>query len=221
MAGKLYGFFSMLSFMMCLTCLGQSESNLYFEGTFSYKVELKGEMAENIKLNKPNTSIQMHIKEGSYIVNLKGGDYPKSFIFVSDSNWLYSINMAESVAYKYSSHNDRALSAKLPEAKLTGKKDTIMNIPCDIYVARSEDARFLYFVNDEYRIDTTLYNDSTNARANFLVSGLEGKIPLRSVKQTKGLTVVTTVTDISPQRFDEEQFRIPFTFELKKRDYRF
>ncbi|RMG22762.1 MAG: hypothetical protein D6730_15810 [Bacteroidetes bacterium] len=193
----------------------------FFEGTLTYKVSLAGPQAEVIMQNEPNTQMQMHIKGGNYITLLKGGRYPKTFMFLADSNREYSVNFSEKIAYQYSAFTDRIRREKSrPTAVNTGKTALVNGVECQVYMAKTEDTQFLYFVNDGYRVNTSLFPPKIRARPFFLVPGLEGRIPLKVIKKQRGLTVTQEVEKIDRQEFDPEQFMIPPDFEVRKRDYR-
>ncbi|RMG55738.1 MAG: hypothetical protein D6722_27440 [Bacteroidetes bacterium] len=194
----------------------------YFEGSLFFEVELKGAKAELLMQNEPNTKLIMHLKDDDYIVQLSGGRYPKTFLFIADSNYEYSIDMASQRAFRYSAHTDFNQPEEEPvKAQPTGRQVEVLDIMCNEYRLRKEDEEFLYYVHDDYRVNTALYPLKPRAKASFLAPGLEGRIPLMTIKRTQGLTVRTTVKKISPQEFDAEQFAIPPGFTVKNRDYRF
>ncbi len=198
---------------------GQEEP--YFEGTISYEVELKGPQAPIIQENEPNTQMQMHIKGASYITVLKGGRYPKTFIFVADSNREYSVNYESKMAYRFSAYSDRVKEQKArPKAVATGQLAMVNEIECEVFKVKTEDSYFLYFVNEAYRVNLALYPEKIRARPFFLIDGLEGRIPLKVIKKQRGLTVTQLAKTIKPKIFDEAQFKIPSNFTVKNRDLR-
>ncbi|MEZ4775724.1 MAG: hypothetical protein R3D00_21270 [Bacteroidia bacterium] len=206
-----------------VSVFAQTGEKKFFEGSIQFDVQMKGPMAEEIKKNEPNTQLLMHLKDGNYIVQLSGGQYPKTFIFISDSNYEYSMDMVNQRAFRFSSFSD--LNKPEPQetavAKATGNQQEVNGILCDEYKLRKDNALFTYYVNESYVINACLYPAHTRAKASFLAAGLNGKIPLKTIKQESGITVVTTATKISPKEFDAEQFRIPSSFEVKNRDYRY
>jgi hypothetical protein len=199
------------------------EEVAFFEGTASFSVQMKGPQAEMLKANKPNNKLQMHIKDGSYIVNLMGGEYPKTFIFVADSNFEYSMDMTNRRAYRFSMHSDlnKEVSEQKVFAKPTGKEMEVNGILCQEYRLKRDDIYFTYYVNDKYRVNTGFYPENSRAKASFLAEGLEGRIPLKTIKQQKGLTVITELKKITRREFSPEQFLIPGDFIVKNRDYRY
>lgn len=203
--------------------LGQEEiAPSFFEGSFTYQVKFNGQQAEMLKQNEPNTNMTIHIREGDYITLLKGGRYPKTFMFLADSNREYSIDFSRKLAFRYSRYSDRIRKEKSrPNASPTGQKGTVYNLECDIYKVRTEDTQFLYFVHDDYRVDVSDYPRKLRARPFFLVPGLEGRIPLKVVKKQKALTVIQEVKKITPTTFNPKQFLIPPAFIVKNRDYRY
>jgi len=203
-------------------CQGQH----FFEGTLSFDVELKGPASEMLNKNEPNNKMTMHIRDADYIILLSGGRYPKTFLFLADSNYEYSVDMAQKEAYKYSPHGDQARAsakedrANPVKAEATGKQVEVQGVMCDEFKMKKGDAFFTFYVNDQYRINRELYPKSPRTKASFLIKGLEGRIPLKTIKRQKDLMVITTAVKITPQTFDPSQFQIPPGFKVKGRDYR-
>ena len=196
----------------------------FFEGTISYDVAFSGSESPFIEANQPNTHLDMHLKGANYIITLKGGQYPKTFLFIADSNREYLVEASKGTAYKFSKFSDRIYHEELdeePKAKGIGKKAEVNGILCDIYLLKLPDTHFAYYVNDDYRVDLSAFPDNCNSNASFLVNGLEGRIPLKTIKKQKGLTVTTTYEKIKEQEFDPKQFRIPSSFKVLNRDYRY
>jgi hypothetical protein len=212
----------MIALVLPLFLFGQDNASPFFEGTLEFEMDMNGPEADIIKANEPNKKMQMHIKDGSYIVNLMGGRYPKSFIFVSDSNYEYSMDMAGRRAFRLSAFSDQNRTEKVrPQAKPVGETREVNGILCDVYRMEHDNTLFFYYVNDAYRVNTALYEKKNRAQASFLVGGLEGRIPLKTIKKQEGLTVTTTLTRVTPREFDREQFLIPKDFDVKMRDYRY
>lgn len=203
-----------------------SKAQDFFEGSLTFNVELKGPAAEMLNKNEPNNKMTMHLRGADYIVLLSGGRYPKTFIFVADSNHEYSIDMAKREAYKYSMHGDQARASEMAdranpvEAKPTGKQMEVSGVLCDEYKMKKGDVLFTFYVSDEYRINRDLYPKMPRTKASFLIKGLDHRIPLKTIKRQKDLLVVTTAVKITPKEFDPKQFDIPPGFKVKGRDYR-
>lgn len=193
----------------------------YFEGTLQFSVELEGAEAEALKVNEPNTQLTMHLKGGDYIVQLMGGRYPKTFVFLSDSNYEYTFNPSEAKAYRYSIYADLNKEKTEARAIATGKTAEVAGVFCQEYQMKTTDAVFLYYVNDAYRVNVSLFPAKPNTKASFLVPGLEGRIPLKTIIRRTGLVSTNTVIKITQRPLKKEQFMIPTGFEVKNRDYRF
>lgn len=199
----------------------------FFEGSIHFKVKMSGEEAEMLELNKPNNEMNMHLRGGNYIVQLYGGEYPKQFMFVADSNFEYSIDMTNQRAYRFSPHSDinrsthQTEKAKTYIAMPTGKTETIQGFECEEFKMVKEGVVFFYYVNDEIKVDLDAYPDPCRAKAAFLVDGLDGRIPLKTIRKTKQITVVTIADKVQRREFDDTQFMIPADFEVKMRDYRY
>ncbi|MEM6261929.1 MAG: hypothetical protein AAGI38_05440 [Bacteroidota bacterium] len=193
----------------------------FFEGTASFSVTLSGPMADQLKVNEPNNKLLIHFRQGDYIVMLSGGRYPKTFMYINKYDMEFSVNTAQKKLYRYYPGKDMTKKQKPLIAKFTGKTAEVKGIECQVYMARNEEVIFYYFVNDAYRMDTSFFDKKKQAKASFLVEGLDGRIPLKTVKKKRGLTVVTSLQSITPREFSPEQFAIPPGFKVDKRDYRY
>ena len=196
----------------------------FFEGTIRYEVEMSGPDKDFLQLNKPNTHMDMHLRKGDYIINLKGGETPKTFLFIADSNREYIIEASKGMAYKFSKFSDRIYHEELdeePTARSVGKKAEVNGVVCDIFLLKLPKTHFAYYVNDDYRVDLSAFPKEANTNASFLVKGLEGRIPLKTIKKQRNLTVTTTFKDIKAQSFNPKQFLIPPNFSILNRDYRY
>ena len=211
----------LLAWLCGFPLLGLAQGT-FFEGSLVFEVDISGAEAAVIKENEPNDKLVMHLKDGDYIVQLSGGRYPKTFLFIADSNYEYSVDMANQRAFRYSAHTDLNQPEEAPaRAVPTGRQVEVMGISCTEYRLRREDEEFFYYVHDDYRVNTALFPVRPRAKASFLAAGLDGRIPLMTIKRQRGLVVRTTVKKITPQSFDPEQFAIPAGFTVKNRDYRF
>lgn len=209
-------------FWATLIPAGQALAQEFFEGALYFKVDTQGPQAEELKLNEPNKEMVMFLREGDYIVQLRGGRYPKTFLYINSEDMEYSVDAQANAAYRLSGHSDLKQEVKVtPLALPTGQQAEVMGVMCDIYRMQRDNANFLLYVSDQYRIDLSRYKGKENAKPLFLVQGLEGRIPLKTVKKEPGLTVSTTVVKIEPKPFSPDQFSLPPGTEIKRRDYRF
>ena len=183
------------------TLFAQSSAPSFFEGSLMFNIELKGPEAEMLKRNEPNDKMQMHFKDGDFIVNLQGGRYPKTFLYIADSNRQYTVDFTNQLAYRYSGHADMSRkNERRTKAMPTSKTAMVNGIPCRIYRMRTGNTFFSYYVNDDYRIDRSAYPKYSRAKASFLAPGLEGRIPLKTIKRQKNITVITTLSKAERKR---------------------
>ncbi len=204
----------------CASFAQDSLQNKFFEGLFEYKVEIAGVEKAFLEENQPNTQMAMRVKDNNYVINLIGGMYPKTFMFIADSNFEYSIDMSNKRAYRTSAYSTFSPMSKRPPVKPTGKKEVIMGVECEMYQHVTDSTLSQFWVSDKYRVDVSLYAKKKRAQANFLVPGLNGRIPLKTVKREKTILSTMTVTKIKPMSMRREQFTIPMDFEVKQRDLR-
>lgn len=214
--------------LLACTAFGQGATKTFFEGTLDYKVEIEGQAKEALMENQPNNLMMMHLKDGNYIVNLAGGMYPKTFMYVADSNFEYSMDMKNKRAFKVSAYNHYKPMWTRPAAQATGKTEAIKvkvgkveeSVMCEVFEVKTDTSYTKIWASDRFVANTALYEGKTRAQANFLLPGLDGKIPLKSIKKEKDITQTIYITKITPQQFKREQFTIPKDFEIQRRDRR-
>ncbi len=194
-----------------------------FEGSITYEVKFTGPNADNLRTNEANNELEIHMKGGNYIINLKGGRYPKTFMYVNQKDIEYSVNVAEKKAFKYSAHTDinrETHQQEPPVAEYADKTAEVNGILCDVYHMRKDKDYFTFFVSNQYQVDLADYEGKKRAKPFFLVNGLDGRIPLKIIRKTPDLTVMTTIKNITSREFSMEQFELPADFEISNRDYR-
>ncbi|WNJ17273.1 hypothetical protein [Pontibacter sp. G13] len=211
----------LLTVMLSAGWFAQLVAQDFFEGTISFEVKMEGAKSDLLKQNEPNTKLTMHFKGGDYIVLLAGGRYPKTFLYRSEENIQYSVDLANRMAFKFSSHNDMNAQKERVAVKPTGKQQEVAGVLCDEYYMKKGESEFYFYASPDYTVDTSLYPEKPQTKATFLIKGLEGRIPLKTVKKEAGLTVTTLAKKVGRAEFDPAQFMIPPDFEIKKRDYRF
>ncbi len=188
-----------------------------FEGTVKYNVRVTGKAAQDYLVNEPPTGIMMHIKEDNFIVKLTGGRIARTFLFIGDSNHTYVVDIPNKRYFQRTYYADT--SDYKPVVAPTGKTLKVQGYTCEEYKVSRKDRKEidLYYVNDDFRVDTTLYAEHDGAKADFLVPGLGGRIPLMKVIKTPDLTTSIELALIKEEDFPMEAFRIPDGFSSKKK----
>lgn len=216
-------FFKLFSaaFLLTLLSAGQAQGQASFEGSISYAIRLSGKDAQELMTNDPANILDMHIKEDNFIVHLSGGRIPRTFLFIGDSNHTYVVDAATRRAYKRTYYVEDTTIAP-PVAEPTGKQIVIKGYQCDEYkvVRPREKVTTLYYVTDAVRVNTDLYAGKDKAKADFMTKGLDGRIPLRKIIKTPGLTTEIDMRSVKARKLEKENFLIPASFKLKGRDPR-
>jgi hypothetical protein len=205
-----------LSFSLYLK-LGAQTS---FEGTVSYAIRVSGKDAQAFLENEPPKKMDIHIKKGNYIISLSGGRIGRTMLFIADSNETYIIDAANRRAFKETYYLDTVKT--VPTAVPTGKTVDIKGIACKEFLVDKPQTmeKVYYYVNDLYKVDLSLFAGKTEAKTDFLTKGLEGRIPLRKVMKTATLTTELDLMSVKKVVHDDENFKIPAGFKIKKRDPR-
>lgn len=191
----------------------------FFEGSLDYRITMTGKESKELLVNEPAQKMKMQIKAPNYIVHLYEARYPKSFLFIADTNQTYSLDFTNKRAFRKTRYVDTTTVP--PIARPTGKTETIKGIVCEEYVTKKPKLHTYYYVSGEYRVDTTVFDTLTEAKANFLTRGLGGRIPLKTVMKQPGLTITTTVVTMKREKLPTGGFMIPEGWVVKGRDNRF
>ncbi len=189
-----------------------------FEGSINYNISLTGDDAEFLLQNNPAKKMTFHLKDDNFIVHLYEARIPRTFLFIGDSNHTYVVDAAESVYYLRDYYRDT--TGFIPKAKLIKETAEVRGIACKVYQAKFPDMIVEYYVTPLYVADTSLYAVLNEAKADFLIPGLGGMIPMKKIIREKGITTTLEMTSIVPAELGIENFRIPRSFVRKKRDHR-
>ena len=159
----------------------------------------------------------MHIKDNNFIVKLSGGRIARTFLYIADSNHTYVVDFPNSRYFKRTYYNDT--STVVPVAVATGETKMVQNRECQEYVVKRTDRKenTYYYVHDDFRINTALFDTLDKAKADFLVEGLEGRIPLMKVIKTPSMETSVALAKIQREEFPGEAFTIPEGFSNKKK----
>lgn len=201
--------------MMLLLSLGlQGQS---FEGTVKYNVRVTGKSAPDYLVNDPPNGIMMHIKEDNFIVKLTGGRIARTFLFIGDSNHTYVVDIPNKRYFQRTYFRDT--SDYKPVVAPTGKTKKVQGYTCQEYKVNRTDRKEIdyFYVHDDFQVDTTLFTEHDGAKADFLVPGLGGRIPLMKVIKTPNLTTSVELALIKEEEFPLAAFRIPKGFSNKKK----
>lgn len=189
-----------------------------FEGSVRYTIRLTGKDALEFGEMKPANRMDMHIRKDDFIIHLFGGQKPKTFLYIGDSNHTYIIDAANLRAFRKDYYVDT--TEVIPKAVPTGTTEMVKTYECKVYKVDRPERITYYYVNDQFRVNTDDYKDKDEAKANFLTEGLGGRIPLKTVIKEPGLTTEIELVSIEKKQLDKENFLIPGNFKLKGRDPR-
>lgn len=188
-----------------------------FEGTVVYNIRVTGKMAPEYLSNEPPKSITMHVKEDNFIVKLMGGRVARTFLFNADSNHTYIVDFPNRRYFERTYYVDT--TGYVPVAAPTGETKKVGRHICQEYKVVRKDRKEidLFYVNEQYKVDTTLFDTLGGAKADFLVPGLGGLIPLMKVIKTPSLVTYLELSSIKKEEFDIAAFTIPEGFSNKKK----
>jgi len=202
----------------------------YFEGTVTYSFRMEGQNAEALRLINPINTMTFHIKDGNYIVHLYGeerpGELPPEFepftttrLFLADSNETYMIDARNKRVFTKEKYVDESRPER-PEAYPTGDSLTIAGYMCYGYRVSTPEETITHFITPKVRVNLGFYANKDEATASFLTEGLNGSIPLMTVRESRTRSITVKCTRVMPRKLTDEQFAIPEGFAIEGYDYR-
>lgn len=199
----------------------------WFEGSLTYEVTFKGTSAADYDLLKPNTKMDMHIRNGDFIVQMYGGAFPKTLLYINDSNRVFLVDMANKRIFRRERFRRRQADA--PKAVPTGDSVQLAGVWCkgytffvaaDAKTRRAATTTTLY-ASPKYRVNMSYFDgDKDRSQAYFLVDGLDGMIPLKIVVKTDELETTSLAYKVTPRALPAANFRLPEGFDRANVDYR-
>ena len=195
-----------------------------FEGYISYAVSYSGPAAEDFKLMEPPKKMDMILKGGDFIVQMYGGAFSKSLLYINDSNRTYVVDVPKMTAYRQEKYRVRR---KQPlKAVPTNDSLKIAGHMCYGFVAtrpatpKTPAAKIKLYVTGKVRVNLDLFKGKDRSHAYFLIDGLQGCIPLKIVVEEPHLITENLAVKLTRGTYELEQFRLPPGMKIKKWDSR-
>jgi hypothetical protein len=219
---------------------GAYEQSAYFEGQIQYKIQTSGRIGEALSYYNPLDNMIMNFRGGDFIVRLTGnlntlpqehdeygmpiGEFRfEAFntvrLYIGDSDRVYIVDMANERAFTQE-RRWKAKSSTPPTAVPIQDSAIIAGVKCFAYRVVKPDEEIIYYINPKYRINTALYKGKKRAKAAFLTIGLDGCIPLKTIRKQKDIITATIATKITPSKYPVGLFRLPPGIKLVGADYR-
>lgn len=200
------------------------DATTYFEGLVQYRVTYSGEVKETFDESKVNTNMDLALRNGHFIIQMYGGTVDKTLLYNADSNWTYSIDVAEKKIYLLEKHRQRV--KQQPEVTPTGDSVKVLGKWCYGYrfskpaTPKYPASTTTLYINPEYRINLAYYEGKDISQAYWSLKGLQGCIPLKIVFEDPTMRIESTAERIRPMPLREEEFRLPPGFKILRWDQR-
>lgn len=190
-----------------------------FEGTINYSIAITGKNAKGFAADEPIQKMDQHYRKGDFIIQLYEGSFPTSILYILDSNKVYYIDAANKRyflkdKYQYTKKDTIPIAVKKPEEQI------ILGHKCSTWEVTKGSETTTYYVSDKIYVDISHFKKKPRTKAIFLIKGLDGRIPLKTIRKTPDLTITTTATRLLPKALDIQNFRIPKDFKRHIRDWR-
>jgi hypothetical protein len=177
-----------------------------FEGELTYEVTYISK-SSNVASNQLNylmgTEQLYSIKKGNY-KSVFNGFFMKMQIYRNDENRNYSLTAKSDTLYyeDYSKNKDKALSYEIKK-----NQDTIMGIPCDLIIVKSEKSKTLFYFNSDYKVNSELFKKHNYGNWYYIISKTEA-LPLKTVIETEQFIMTSIATEVTPMKLNDNVFEI-------------
>jgi hypothetical protein len=212
----------------------------FFEGLIEYKFSHTGSSSAEFNQLNAIENMTLILKDGDFIIHLYGPpppspppfdpenpkiELPKQVfnstrLFLADSNQMYSLDMKNKRLYMSDSYEVQHKDTIIPTAIPTGDSLKILKWMCYGYKVKKNEEEITYYVTKKIKANMAFFPSQTKAKVNFLTEGLNGAIPLKTVRKHKNYTIYIQATSIKPQTLDKAEFDIPPGFRRFKYDHR-
>jgi hypothetical protein len=212
-----------------------------FCGFIDFEFKVKGEFAEELALVNDIKYMTLILREGDFIIQLYGDEiapsrnsryydaanpmhpeikqvFPTTRVFLSDSNRMYIVDAANRRVFRNESYEID--NEGIPVALPLGDSIKVLNTTCYGYKVKKKNEEIIFYVSPKYRADLRFYPEGTAAKASFLTKGLNGCIPLKTIRKNPERTIEIVATRIQKRNLKKEEFSIPRGFKILGYDYR-
>lgn len=216
----------------------------FFEGNITYSFETTGEIAQTLEYINNIKFMTFIVKDGNFIIHLYGKledmqprapgydpenpipdleaklkqVFPTTRLFCADSNRTYVIDGKNNRAFRKDSYEPG--ESEIPFAVPLGDSLKIAGFMCYGYKVQKAGEEIIHYVTPKIRVNMKFYGGKSKARHAFMTHGLDGCIPLKTVRKNKERVLTVTATKVTAQKLQIEQFTIPKEFKILNRDYR-
>lgn len=189
----------------------------YFEGTITYTIRYWGVDEEFFRANGVPTKMTIHIKDGNYIIHLYDAQFPTTRLYIADSDKTYLLDLKNNRAFTKEKVKH---PSSPPMAYPINDSTMVLGEMCYAYRVEKEHERITYYVSNRYVINPAFFAGKKHAYAFFNTRGLNGKIPLKIIREWKGNVIEITAVSIKEQKFEPIQFTLPPGIKLYGYDWR-
>jgi hypothetical protein len=178
-----------------------------FEGKIVYKNSLVSKIPQ---LTDAQLTGLMGDRQEYYIKNANyksvlNGTYSQMQVFKPGENRIYhKLSLSDTLYWiDAGKENDPVISHSVER-----QKETILGYLCDVIHIQTQNGTISYYFNEKLKIDPELFKDHRYMNYGFIVQ-LAKALPLKAVTETKQFTMVSTATEITPEKLEDSFFAIP------------
>jgi hypothetical protein len=192
----------LIVFLICNTISSQE----YFEGLVTYSVNYESKLTNvsSSQFNKLMGTEQYYaIKKGNY-KSVFNGSFIKLQIYRSDENRNYSLTAKSDTLYyeSYSKNKEKALSYEVKK-----NQDTIMGIPCDLIIVKTEKSKTSFYFNSDYKVNPESFKEHNYGNWYYIISKTKS-LPLKTITETEQFIMTSIATEIKPMKLNDNVFEI-------------
>jgi hypothetical protein len=211
---------------------GAYERETYYEGMIHYSFRVEGPIALGYREANPIDNMRWFFKDGDYMIHIYGpksndplnpvSAFETTRLFLADSNHLYVIDARNERAFKYEKYEP--VDSIIPTAFPTGDSIRILNYMCYGYRVNKEDGTTItYYITPKIKVNMAYFpEETTNSRGAWQTKGLQGCIPLMTIKEhPKKMKITIKAQTVTPMKIEKDQLQIPsFWKVINGVDYR-
>lgn len=204
-----------LSLFLCLFYVHANAQN--FEGRIVYENTYKSKIpnVSDDQFNAMMGNEQTYLIKGGNYKSIMDGTMMQWQLYLGNDNKLYMKMAASPVIY----WSDGAVNTdEVQKAEINKGVETILGHLCDELVLTCKSGVQRYYFSPKVKIDPKLYSQHKFGNWSEVVSHTKS-LPLKIVVENAQFTLVSTATEISPEKLEAKEFELPPGSELQKSPY--
>lgn len=188
-------------------------SSKYFEGTIKYQTEyteVRPPMTVEMMKEQNGEQAALHFKKGNYKEIYNSGEM-KSQLFLKKDSKVYWESAYENNTFYWSKTD--VLNEEILDYAITKNKETILGIPCDELMIKTNKGEKYFYYSSAYPIKAKWYEGFKDSHKAFSAEKM-GAMYLKYIGKNKFFTVEVTATEVKKEKISKNIFKLPTNAKL-------